>query len=61
MQRGRDQGITGHATSRMVAHYTKAADQQKRASAAIIKLREHQMNGAAKHIWEKCQTDGADH
>jgi integrase len=30
--------ITGHATSRMVAHYTKAADKKKRASAAIRKL-----------------------
>lgn len=30
--------ITGHATSRMVAHYTKAVDKRKRASAAILKL-----------------------
>jgi integrase len=30
--------ITGHTTSRMVAHYTKAADKKKRASAAILKL-----------------------
>jgi len=32
------QAITGHATSRMVAHYTKGADQRKRATAAITKL-----------------------
>ena len=30
--------ITGHTTSRMVAHYTKAADKRNRASAAILKL-----------------------
>jgi site-specific recombinase XerD len=30
--------ITGHATSRMVAHYTKGADQKKRATAAIHKF-----------------------
>jgi integrase len=30
--------ITGHTTSRMVAHYTKAVDKRKRASAAILKL-----------------------
>lgn len=30
--------ITGHTTSRMVEHYTKGADQKKRASAAILKL-----------------------
>jgi integrase len=30
--------ITGRTTSRMVAHYTKAADKKKRASAAILKL-----------------------
>ena len=30
--------VTGHTTSRMVAHYTKAADKRKRASAAILKL-----------------------
>ncbi len=32
------QSITGHATSRMVAHYTKGASQRKRATAAIQKL-----------------------
>jgi integrase len=30
--------VTGHTTSRMVAHYTKVADKRKRASAAIHKL-----------------------
>jgi integrase len=30
--------ITGHTTSRMVSHYTKAANQKTRASAAILKL-----------------------
>jgi integrase len=30
--------ITGHLSGRMVAHYTKAADQKKRATAAITKL-----------------------
>jgi integrase len=30
--------ITGHASSRMVAQYTKNADKRKRASAAIHKL-----------------------
>ncbi|RJF82308.1 integrase [Azospirillum cavernae] len=30
--------ITGHATLAMVEHYTKAADQRRRASAAITKL-----------------------
>src|SRR5262249_4740958 len=30
--------ITGHATSRMIAHYTKAADRRKQATAAILKL-----------------------
>jgi enterobacteria phage integrase len=30
--------ITGHRTSRMVAHYTKDANKKKQASAAIIKL-----------------------
>jgi integrase len=32
------QSITGHATSRMVAHYTKSANQRKLANAAIVKL-----------------------
>ena len=32
------QAVTGHATSRMVAHYTKGADQRKRAASAITKL-----------------------
>jgi integrase len=32
------QSITGHATSRMVAHYTKGASQRRRAAAAIRKL-----------------------
>ena len=30
--------VTGHATSRMVAHYTKGANQLKLATAAILKL-----------------------
>lgn len=30
--------ITGHVTSRMVGHYTRGANQKKRASAAILKL-----------------------
>jgi hypothetical protein len=30
--------VTGHVTSRMVAHYTKGANQRKRARAAILKL-----------------------
>lgn len=30
--------ITGHTTSQMVGHYTKAADKKKRATAAILKL-----------------------
>src|SRR5262245_10477054 len=30
--------ITGHVSSRMVAHYTKGANQKKRATAAILKL-----------------------
>jgi hypothetical protein len=30
--------ITGHKTSRMVAEYTRDADQRMRANAAIIKL-----------------------
>jgi integrase len=30
--------VTGHATSRMVAHYTKGANQRKLATAAILKL-----------------------
>ena len=32
--------ITGHASSKHVAHYTKAADQQRLATAAIEKVRE---------------------
>jgi hypothetical protein len=32
------QAITGHATSRMVSHYTKGASQRKRAAAAMTKL-----------------------
>ena len=30
--------VTGHTTSRMVAHYTKGANQLKLATAAILKL-----------------------
>ena len=30
--------MTGHATSRMVAHYTKGANQRKLGQAAILKL-----------------------
>jgi hypothetical protein len=30
--------ITGHRTSRMVAHYTKDANRKRQATAAIIKL-----------------------
>jgi integrase len=30
--------VTGHATSRMVSHYTKSASQRKLAAAAILKL-----------------------
>lgn len=32
--------VTGHQTLKMVQHYTKAADQKKRATAAIIKLQD---------------------
>ena len=32
------QAVTGHVTSRMVAHYTKGADQRRLAKAAILKL-----------------------
>lgn len=32
------QSVTGHVSGRMVAHYTKGADQRKRATAAITKL-----------------------
>lgn len=30
--------VTGHKTTAMVGHYTKAADQRKRSQAAIIRL-----------------------
>ncbi len=30
--------VTGHATTRMVEHYTKAANKKRQASAAILKL-----------------------
>ena len=30
--------VTGHTTSRMVAHYTKGANQRKLAKGAILKL-----------------------
>ncbi len=50
------QAITGHATSRMVAHYTKGADQRKRATSAITSLRTTAEQKVPNTNREKCQT-----
>jgi integrase len=39
---GEIMAVTGHRTSRMVAHYTKAASKRKAAGAAILKLERSQ-------------------
>src|SRR5262249_15881711 len=41
--------VTGHTTTRMVEHYTKAADRKRGASAAILKL---EKNAQLNSKWE---------
>ena len=52
--------VTGHVTSRMVAHYTKDASKKKQATAAILKLENAQVIAECQTRSEETVPNGAE-